>query len=61
MQIILAGSAKVYQMAAYFGFYNYWLAVAEIRNGANGGGFGVYCVRGAGGGGLGWRWGRVLV
>ena len=37
MQIILAGSAKVYQMAAYFGLYNYWLAAAEIRNGANGG------------------------
>ena len=37
MQIILAGSAKVYQMAAYFGLYNYCMAAAEIPNGANGG------------------------
>lgn len=37
MQIILAGSAKLYQMVAQFGLGNYWLAAAEILNGANGG------------------------
>ena len=37
MQIILAGTAKVDEMAVYFGLHNYWLAAAKNRNGANGG------------------------
>ncbi|KAG1935587.1 NACHT, LRR and PYD domains-containing protein [Pimephales promelas] len=37
MQIILAGSAKLYQLAAQFGLRDYWLAAADILNGANGG------------------------
>ena len=45
MQIILAGSAKVYQMAAYFGLYHYCMAAAEIPNGANGGANGRACRR----------------